>query len=108
MQLLAVPGLGDVAVDAAQVDRLDQHVDVGEGGEDDADGVGADVAHGLQQLEAGHARHALVGDHHRDVLVAGDLQRLLGAGGQAQREDSPKLKRNASRLSCSSSTTRMG
>ena len=60
-QLLRVPGLGDVAVDAAEVDRLDQHVDVGERGDDDADRVGAHLARRLQQLEAGHPRHALVG-----------------------------------------------
>ena len=86
LQLLAVPGLGHVAVDAAEVDRLDQHLDVGEGGDDDAHRVGADVAQGLQQIQAGHLRHALVGDHHRDVLGPGQLQRLLGAVRQPQRE----------------------
>ena len=53
-QLLGVPRLGDVAVERPEVDRLDQHVDVGERGEDDADRVGADLARRLEQLEAGH------------------------------------------------------
>ena len=85
-QLLAVPRLGDVAVDAPEVDGLDQHVDVGEGGDDDADGVRADRAQGLQQVQAGHARHALVGHDDRDVFRAGQLQRLLAAVGQPQGE----------------------
>ena len=83
-QLLGVPGLGDVAVDAPEVDRLDQHVDVGEGGHDDADRVGADLARRLEQLEPGHARHALVGDDHRHVVLLDQRQRLLAAARRQQ------------------------
>jgi len=81
-QLLRVPGLGDVAVDAPQVDRLDQHVDVGEGGHDDPHRVGADLSRRLQQIEAGHPRHPLIGDDDRHVLAARQRQRLLAAAGQ--------------------------
>jgi hypothetical protein len=41
----------------------------------------------LEQLDAGHARHALIGDHHGDVGVAQELERLFGARGGQYVED---------------------
>src|SRR5438552_5826858 len=64
-ELLALPRLGAVAVDAALVDRLDDGVDVGVAGQDDAHGVGADRHRALEEFGAAHRRHALVGDDHR-------------------------------------------
>ena len=90
--LLGVPGLGDVAVDAAQVDRLDEDVDVGERGHDDPHRVGADLARGLQQIEAGHPRHPLVGDDHRHVLRARQRQRLFAAAGQQKLEGAAEIE----------------
>ena len=86
--LLRVPRLGDVAIDLAEVDRLDQHVDVGERGEDDADRVGLARAHLAQQLDAGHLRHALVGDDDRDLLAVEDAERL---GATARGQDVERL-----------------
>src|SRR5207247_1385433 len=67
-QLLALPRLGHVAVDAAFVDRLGDGVDVGVAGQDDAHGVGADRHRALEDLGAAHRRHALVGDDHRRLV----------------------------------------
>ena len=47
-QLLAVPGLGDIAVDAAQAYGLYEHIHVGKGRDDNSHGIGADVAHSAQ------------------------------------------------------------
>ena len=91
-QLLRVPRLGDVAVDAPEVDRLDQHVDVRERGDDDADRVGADLARRLQQVEAGHLRHALVGDDRGDVFRPRQRQRLLAAAREQQLEAAPEVE----------------
>ena len=44
LQLLRVQRLGDVAVDAALVDGVDDGLDVGVGGEQQADGVGVALA----------------------------------------------------------------
>ena len=42
----------------------------------------ANGARRLQELEAGHARHALIGDDDGDVVLFEQLQRLVaGAGG---------------------------
>ena len=76
-QLLAVPRLGHVAIDTPEIDGLDQHVHIGEGGHDDADGVRPHLANRAQQFETAHAWHALVGDHHGHVMLARQRQRLL-------------------------------
>ena len=67
-QLLGFPRLGDVAVDPAQVHGLHQGVDVGVAGQDDADGVRADVHRPLEELGAAHLRHALIRHDHGDVV----------------------------------------
>ena len=82
--LLRVPRLGDVAVDLAEVDRLDQHVDVGERGEDDADRVGRDA----RATSRSSSRPVIFGMRwsvtiDRDVLLREDRQRL-GAAGRGQ------------------------
>jgi hypothetical protein len=61
----------------AKVDGIDQHVDIRECRQDDAHGVGPDLRHLLQELEAGHARHALVRDDHRHLVLAQELERLV-------------------------------
>jgi hypothetical protein len=90
--LLGVPRLGDVAVDLPERDGLDQDVDVGEGGQDDADRVGPQLLGLLQQLEAGHLRHALIGDDHRDVALAQHLERLGAAGRADDVEHLPEVE----------------
>ena len=92
LHFLGVPRLGDVAVHVAEVDRLDQHVDVGEGGEDDADGVGAHRARRLEELEARHLRHALVGDDHRHVVLFEERERLVAGAGRMDLEDALEVE----------------
>ena len=106
--LLGLPRLGDVAVDLAEVDRLDEDVDVGERGEDDADRVGAELARLAQHLEARHLRHPLVGDDHGDVVIREHRERLGPLVAVWRSSVLRKLNRKASRLSCSSSTIRTG
>ena len=84
--LLRVPRLGDVAVDLPEVDRLDQHVDVGERGEDDADRVGADA----RAPPCSSSRPVIFGMRwsvtiDRDVVL---------------REDAPAPRRRCSRSGC--------
>jgi len=74
---LLVPGLGDVAVDLAEVDGLDEDVGVGVGGEDDPDGIGAQRARFAHELEPGHLGHALIAHDHRDVVLFEQPQRLV-------------------------------
>jgi hypothetical protein len=85
-ELLRVPGLRDVAVDAAQVDGLDQHVDVGEGRDDDAGCVGAQLADRLEQLEPRHLGHPLIRDDDGDVVLLGQRERLFSAVRQQELE----------------------
>ncbi len=91
-QLLRIPRLGHVTVDAAEVDRLDQHVDVRERGDDDADRVGPDLARRLQQVEARHLRHPLIGDDRRDVFGSRQRQRFLAAAGEQQLEAASEVE----------------
>ena len=62
----------------------------------------------FEQLEAGHLRHALVGDDHRDVVLRGSASASSPLPARSSSKLAPKLKRKASRLSCSSSTTSTG
>jgi len=52
---------------------------IGEARQHDAGHVGLQVADLFQQLDAGHLRHALVGDDDVEIGSLGDLQRI-GAG----------------------------
>ena len=81
-KLVVLPGLGDVAVDAAAVDRLDERADVGVAGEHDAHRVRTDLHRARQELRAAHARHALVGDDHRGVGAIEQLERRRAAVGR--------------------------
>ena len=81
MQLVRVPRLGDVAVDAAAVDGVDDGADVGVAGEQQANGIRMGLAHVMQQLDARHLRHPLVGHHHVDRFLREDADALAGARG---------------------------
>ncbi|MNC18219.1 hypothetical protein D3C75_661160 [compost metagenome] len=69
---LLVPRLGQVAEDAAVVERIDRGVQVGVAGEQDAQAVRGDLAGLGEKLRAAHLRHALVADDdlHRLALQA--------------------------------------
>ena len=86
-QVVLVPGLGDEAVEAGPVDGLHHRVEAGLAGEQDLRRVGVAAVHLLEELDALHARHDLVGDHHRHVLgvlleLLDQLERLLAAARQ--------------------------
>lgn len=65
-----VPGLEQVVVEADVVDRTDGGVGVGVGGEQQLLGGRRLRLGPLEQLDAGHRRHALVGDDQGDGLIA--------------------------------------
>jgi len=69
---LRVPGLGQVAEDAAAVQRLDRRVQVRIAGKQDAQGLRGDLPRPGEQFRAVHLRHALVADDdvYRLVLQA--------------------------------------
>jgi hypothetical protein len=100
-QLVRVPRLGDEVIDAPGVDGVHEAVDVGVGGEDDADGVGRPLLAPAEQLHPGHAGHAVVGDDHGDVVAGQPSERRLAAlgaqhpelGGQdrLERVEDPRL-----------------
>jgi hypothetical protein len=81
LQLLGLPRLGDVAVDVALVDGVDDGADVGVAGHQQPDGVGELLAQPAEELHAGHLRHALVGEDDVDRLLVDELERVGGAGG---------------------------
>src|SRR5262249_54377806 len=82
-ELLALPGLGDVAEDAARVDRRDDRLDVGVAGQDDAVGIRPELHRAMEEIDAVHLRHALVGDDPRRIVRLEELEPTPPAlGGQ--------------------------
>ena len=72
-----LPGLHDVAVDLAAVDGVDDVAGVGVGGEQDGAQVVLEPPGPLDQLDARHPGHALVGDEEVDGARGEDGERLL-------------------------------
>ena len=68
-QVGLVPGLGDVLIEPRLVDGVDHRVQAGLPGEQDLHRLRAAPVDLLEQLDALHARHDLVGDHHRQLLA---------------------------------------
>jgi hypothetical protein len=68
-----LPGLEQVLVDVDDVDRPDRGLGVGVGGEQGAPGAREEVHRPLEEVDAVHLRHPVVGEEHRD-LVAAQLQ----------------------------------
>ena len=68
--LRRVPRLEQVVVDVDEVDRLDRGVGVGVRREQHPPGVREDVHGLLEELDAVHVRHPVVGEDHRDLLAA--------------------------------------
>ena len=85
-ELLALPRLGDVAVDAARVDRPHDRVDVGVAGEHDAVGVGPDLHRPREELDTAHDRHPLVRDDDGRVVRFEELEPARAALGRQHRE----------------------
>src|SRR5690606_5008903 len=68
--LRRVPRLEEVVVDVDDVDRLDRRVGVGVGGQQGAPRVREQVHRLLQEGDAVHLRHAVVGEDGRDGVPA--------------------------------------
>ena len=79
-------GLEQEAVHLALVDGANRGFEVRLSGEDHANGVGPLLAHFGEELAAGHAGHAFVGDHHVDVVAGEDQQALLRGVGREDLE----------------------
>ena len=75
--VVRLPWLLQEAEHAGAVDGGDESGGIGETGEDDPRHVGFEIAKLLQQLDAGHFRHALVGDDDVEGGGLGDLQRFV-------------------------------
>ena len=83
LQFLRMAGLEQEAVDLALVDGAHRRFEVRLTRQDHANGVGPLLAHFREQLAAGHAGHAFVGDDDVDVVAREDHQGLLrGVGGE--------------------------
>ena len=74
--VVGLPWLLQEAEDARAVDGADQRRRIGIAGEHDPGDVGLEAAQLLQHLHAAHVRHALVGDHHVEIDLLRQLQRL--------------------------------
>jgi hypothetical protein len=68
--LRRVPRLEQVAVEVDVVDRADRRVGVGVRRQQHPLGVRHDVHRQLEELDARHAGHAVVGEQQRDLLAA--------------------------------------
>ena len=68
--LRRVPRLEQVVVEVDDVDRVDRGAGVRVGGEQDPPGPGVDVHGLLEELDAVHLGHPVVGQDHRDQLAA--------------------------------------
>ena len=106
-QRVALEGLGDV-VEGAGVHRLDGGVDAAEGRHQHDRRVGPQLADLPEQLDAGAARHADVGEH--DVAVelarAARAPRRRSPAARAWMPWSSSSETTISRIAASSSTTR--
>ncbi len=75
--LLDPEGLHEVALDPALVDRLQEDVAVRVGRDDHAHRVRARLLRLDEELDPGHARHALVRDDHAGVDLLHEVERFL-------------------------------
>ena len=90
-ELLLVPGLRDDAVDLARVHRLQRDPEVLGGGAEDADGARGADARRLEEGDAVHLRHHVVGDDHDGAVDLEGRQGLRrGAGSSASRIRPPR------------------
>ena len=85
-QLVRVPGLRNVAVDGPVVDRDAQGLGIAVGGHENADRLRVELAHLRQEVDSGHAGHAVIGQHQGHGLLVQDPQPLFSAAGGDDRE----------------------
>src|SRR2546425_9478449 len=72
-QLIYPPWLEEVAVNLAAVDGLDRILQFREAGHEQANRPGGDLADPLEQLNAAHAGHFLIGEDKIDGLLGKDV-----------------------------------
>ena len=72
-----IPRFWNEVIDPAGVDRFHEAVDVGVGGEHDADRVRGHLLAPPQELDSGHAGHPVVREDHRHLLALEDAERFL-------------------------------
>ena len=77
-QFFIRPWLSDVAINVAAVDGFDQRVDFGVSGENDPHHSWTQHYGFLEQLDACHIRHSLIGDQQRYVTMIQQLERFTG------------------------------
>jgi hypothetical protein len=85
--LRRIPRLEQVVVDVDHVDRLDRGVGVGVRGEQRPPGVREQVHRLLEELDAVHLRHPVVGEQNGDPAAAqlDLLERVQRLGGRSAR-----------------------
>ncbi len=89
-ELLRVPGLLEVALDRAGVERVDEHREIRVGRQEDADRVRSPLFGPFQELDAAHPGHALIADDDRRVEPLEQVQRGLPAERVVERERLPE------------------
>ncbi|MDP6702180.1 MAG: hypothetical protein QGH25_21180 [Candidatus Latescibacteria bacterium] len=70
LEILVVPGLGDIAGDAALIYGLGRCLKVRIAGEHHPYTVGGDLLRSGEKLRANHIGHALVGNDERDPMLS--------------------------------------
>ena len=116
VQVLDLPGLFDVAVQARVVDRVDGRVEAGLAGEEDLHDLGPRLVHALQEAVALQPGHDLVADDQLHLVAGGEdlvhegqgfLGRLRALHAVGRPEPARQLAESWSSTACSSSTHTM-
>ena len=107
-QIGLVPRLGDVVVEARAVDRVDHRVEAGLPGQQDLGRRRAAAVDLLEQLDALHAGHDLIGDHHRERLaVARRARRSARARRRPTARRRSRTRRRSARRAAGAARVRM-
>jgi hypothetical protein len=95
-KLVVAPGLGDEVIDLAVVDGLDELVGVDRAGGQQAHHVGVGAAHLLEQIDARHLGHALIGHDDADGMAGQRAQGLVGGGSEVGVAEEGRVREDAS------------
>ncbi len=80
LKLVGVPWLGNVTVNVALIDRIDDRADVGVAGEEETNRLRVIAANLTEKLHPGHFRHPLVRHHDVNFFACEHVDRIGGAG----------------------------
>ena len=94
------PRLHQVVIEPDLVDRLDRHVGVGIGGEEEELRVRDDRSSAFEEIDASHLRHAMIrqDQRNRDVASAELLERSQGLGPRYRTDDPVPLRVTPSKV----------